>query len=185
MAAPWQNISDGFFGGSIGAMAVSPPTPTCYTWRRRSDRPGQRLSRHRHVQEHRQRTELDGHRPRGIPPHPPHSHPPRQPDIVYAAVLGDLFADSDERGVYKSTDGGESWERMLFANERAGAVDLVLIRSTPRSSTPAPGTCGARPTTSRPAGRDRPSGNPRTAAPIGPPSWTWRACRKVRSASSA
>ena len=50
---------------------------------------------------------------------------PDNPDIVYAAVLGDFFADSDER-VYKSTDGGESWKRVPFANERAGAVDLVF-----------------------------------------------------------
>ena len=40
--------------------------------------------------------------------------------------LGDLFKDSDERGVYKSTDGGESWERVLFANDRSGAVDLAF-----------------------------------------------------------
>ena len=51
---------------------------------------------------------------------------PSNPDIVYAAVLGDLFKDSDERGVFKSEDGGETWKRMLFANERAGAVDLIL-----------------------------------------------------------
>ena len=51
---------------------------------------------------------------------------PNNPDVVYAAVLGDLFKDSQERGVYKSTNGGASWERVLFANERSGAVDLVF-----------------------------------------------------------
>jgi len=56
---------------------------------------------------------------------------PHNPDVVYAAVLGDLFKDSEERGVYKSVDGGQSWERMLHPNGRAGAVDIVFDPGNP------------------------------------------------------
>ena len=51
---------------------------------------------------------------------------PRNPDIVYAAVMGDLFKSSEERGVYKSTNGGKTWKRVLFASSDAGAVDLIM-----------------------------------------------------------
>jgi hypothetical protein len=57
---------------------------------------------------------------------------PKNPDLVYAAVLGDLFQSSDERGVYRSKDGGTTWERILFANKDAGAVDLILDPNNPR-----------------------------------------------------
>ncbi|NQY68330.1 MAG: glycosyl hydrolase, partial [Flavobacteriales bacterium] len=51
---------------------------------------------------------------------------PKNPDIAYVAVLGDLYKSSEQRGVYKTTDGGKSWNRVLFSNEDAGAVDLIL-----------------------------------------------------------
>ena len=57
---------------------------------------------------------------------------PRNPDIAYAAVLGDLYASSEDRGVYRTTDGGQSWEKILFANADAGAVDLLLDPNNPR-----------------------------------------------------
>ena len=47
-------------------------------------------------------------------------------------MLGDLFKDNTERGVYRSKDGGRSWERILFANAGAGAVDLTLDPNNPR-----------------------------------------------------
>jgi len=56
---------------------------------------------------------------------------PTDPDVVYAGVLGPAWSDGDERGVYRSTDGGESWERVLFVNERTGAADLVLDPGNP------------------------------------------------------
>jgi photosystem II stability/assembly factor-like uncharacterized protein len=46
--------------------------------------------------------------------------------------MGDTFKDSEERGVYKSTDGGKTWQRKLFVNNRAGAVDLILDPNNPR-----------------------------------------------------
>ncbi len=58
---------------------------------------------------------------------------PRDPDVVYVAALGNLWRSTPERGVYRSTDGGRSWERSLFVDERTGAVDLVLDPSDPNT----------------------------------------------------
>ena len=51
---------------------------------------------------------------------------PSNPDIVYAAALGDPYGPNAERGIFKSTDGGKTWASALFRSERAGAVDLVM-----------------------------------------------------------
>ena len=51
---------------------------------------------------------------------------PQNPDLVYAAVMGDLFKSTEDRGVYRSKDGGKTWEKVLFANADAGAVELVM-----------------------------------------------------------
>jgi photosystem II stability/assembly factor-like uncharacterized protein len=51
---------------------------------------------------------------------------PGNPDIVYAAVFGHPAAPSDMRGVYKSTDGGKTWHRTLFRDDKTGAVDLAI-----------------------------------------------------------
>lgn len=51
---------------------------------------------------------------------------PTDPDVVYAAVLGHIFGPNPERGVYRSTDGGLSWSKVLFISEEAGAVDLAM-----------------------------------------------------------
>ena len=57
---------------------------------------------------------------------------PQDPDTVYVAALGHAFGPNNERGVYRSTDGGESWERVLYVSDRAGAVDLTLDVTNPR-----------------------------------------------------
>jgi photosystem II stability/assembly factor-like uncharacterized protein len=129
----WENISDGFFGGSIGSVAVSTwdnnviyvgggegtvrgnvsfgngmwkSTDAGKTWMS----VGLKNARH-------------------IPKIQIH---PKNPELVYAAVLGDLFKSSTERGVYRSKDGGKNWERILFANADAGAVDLCMDPNNPR-----------------------------------------------------
>jgi len=51
---------------------------------------------------------------------------PTNCDVVYAAVLGHPYGPNDERGVFRTTDGGRTWQRILFRNERTGAVDLVI-----------------------------------------------------------
>ena len=129
----WNNISDGYFGGSIGAVAVSEwDNNVIYVgggektvrgnvssgsgmWK--SVDAGKTwefvgLQNSRHI------SRIKIH--------------PKNPDLVYAAVMGDLFKPSQERGVYRSKNGGGNWERILFANEDAGAVDLVLDPNNPR-----------------------------------------------------
>ncbi len=129
----WENISDGFFGGSIGAIEVSASDNNIIfvgggegtvrgnvsygygVWK--TENAGDTwmsmgLEEARHI------TRVRIH--------------PTNPDIVYAAVLGDLFKDSEERGVYKSTDGGKTWKRTLFANAGAGAADLCFDPNNPR-----------------------------------------------------
>ncbi len=57
---------------------------------------------------------------------------PVNPDIVYAAVLGALWGDSQERGVYKTTDGGKSWNRLLYVNPSTGCADMAMDPDDPR-----------------------------------------------------
>jgi photosystem II stability/assembly factor-like uncharacterized protein len=56
---------------------------------------------------------------------------PRNPDIVYVAALGHAFGTNDERGVFRSRNGGVTWEKVLFKSERAGAVDLSIDEQNP------------------------------------------------------
>ena len=57
---------------------------------------------------------------------------PTNPDIVYVAALGHPYGDNSERGVFKSTDGGNTWKKTLFVSEKAGAVDLIIDRNNPK-----------------------------------------------------
>lgn len=57
---------------------------------------------------------------------------PRDPDVAFVAALGDPFAKNEERGVYRTTDGGRSWERVLFVADSVGAVDLAMNPANPR-----------------------------------------------------
>jgi len=123
----WKNISDGYFGGTIGAVTVAPSDNNIIyvgggevtvrgnvshgygiwksvdageTWTYKGLKEGQYIPR---IRVH-----------------------PKNPDLVYAAVLGHVFGPNSERGVYCSKDGGETWEKILFVSENAGAVDLIL-----------------------------------------------------------
>src|SRR5581483_10730717 len=58
---------------------------------------------------------------------------PADPDVVYVAAMGHLFSGNEERGVFKTTDGGRSWKKILYVNDRTGAVDLVINRSEPNT----------------------------------------------------
>ena len=57
---------------------------------------------------------------------------PRSPDVVYAASLGHAYGPQTERGVYRTTDGGKTWERVLFVDEKTGAYDLAMDPKNPR-----------------------------------------------------
>ena len=58
---------------------------------------------------------------------------PTDPDIVYACALGHSYGPQQERGVYRTTDGGESWERILFVDENTGCSDIALDPVNPRN----------------------------------------------------
>src|SRR5215211_5926151 len=57
---------------------------------------------------------------------------PNDPSLVYVAALGHAFGPNRERGVFRSRDGGKSWEQVLFRSERAGAADLAMDQTNPR-----------------------------------------------------
>lgn len=57
---------------------------------------------------------------------------PTNPDIVYVAALGHPYGDNEERGVFRSTDGGNNWKKVLYVSPKAGAVDLIIDRNNPR-----------------------------------------------------
>jgi photosystem II stability/assembly factor-like uncharacterized protein len=56
---------------------------------------------------------------------------PRDPDVVYVAAMGRLWSTGPERGVFKSTDGGKSWKKVLYVDEETGAIDIVVNRRDP------------------------------------------------------
>ena len=131
----WRNISDGFFGGSIGAISASESDPNIlyvgtgektvrgnvspgYGGFWKSDDAGETWKK--------MNLDIDQVQVGRIAIHP------KNPDIVYIAIIGDLFKDSNKRGVYKSTDGGKSWRQVLFSNERSGAVDISIDKNNPR-----------------------------------------------------
>lgn len=58
---------------------------------------------------------------------------PQNSDVIYVGVLGALWGDSEERGVYKSTDGGSTWERILYTDGRTGAADLAMDPKDPNT----------------------------------------------------
>ncbi len=57
---------------------------------------------------------------------------PTNPDIVYVAALGHPYGENEERGVFKSTDGGNTWKKVLYESPKAGAVDLIIDRTNPK-----------------------------------------------------
>ena len=129
----WENISDGFFGGSIGAVAVSEwDNNVMYVGG------GEKTVRGNVSYGYGMWKSIDAGKTwksiglkdsRHIPRIRIH---PKNPDLVYAAVLGDLFKSSEDRGVYRSEDGGKTWKKILFANSDAGAIDLCLDPNNPR-----------------------------------------------------
>lgn len=129
----WECISDGSFGGSIGAVAVSPSDPNVLyvgegeqtvrgnvssgwgMWR--STDAGKSWT---HIglknSEHISRIRIH----------------PENPDLVYVAAMGNLWKPNEERGVFRSEDGGKTWEKILYESDKAGAVDLILDPNNPR-----------------------------------------------------
>lgn len=56
---------------------------------------------------------------------------PTNPNIVYVAALGHPYGNNEERGVFRSTDGGNTWKKVLYVSDKAGAADLIIDRTNP------------------------------------------------------
>jgi photosystem II stability/assembly factor-like uncharacterized protein len=129
----WTNISDGYFGSSIGSIAVSEwDNNVIYVGQGEVTVRGNVSFGHgiyKTTDAGKTWTFVGLKDSRHIPRIRIH---PKNPDLVYAAVLGDLFKSSEERGVYRSEDGGKNWKRVLFANADAGAVELCMDPNNPR-----------------------------------------------------
>lgn len=129
----WSNISDGYFGGSVGAVAVSESDPNVIYAGLGEKTVRGNVSSNFGVWKSTDAGKTwrflgleDSYHIGRIRIHP------TNPDIVYVAAMGNLWRPSAARGVYKSTDGGETWDKVLYANEDAGAVDLVFQPGNPR-----------------------------------------------------
>jgi len=56
---------------------------------------------------------------------------PEDPDIVWVAAMGNLYTHNPERGIFKTTDGGKNWSKMLYLNDSTGAIDLIIHPGNP------------------------------------------------------
>lgn len=129
----WKNISDKYFGGSIGSVAVAPSDESILyagegektmrgnvseglggIWR--SD-DGGKSWRNLGLKDSRHIVRIVIH--------------PKNPDIVWLAVMGHLFGPNQERGVYKTIDGGKTWKRTLFVNDQTGCSEVVMEPGNP------------------------------------------------------
>lgn len=129
----WKNISDKYFGSSIGAVAVAPSDENILyvgegentmrgnvseglggMWR--SD-DGGRTWKNTGLKDGRHIIRIVIH--------------PRDGNTVWVAVMGHLFGPNEERGVYKTTDGGKTWKRTLYINSQTGCSDLVMEPGNP------------------------------------------------------
>lgn len=129
----WQNISDGFFGGSIGAVAVCESDPNVIYVGGGEKTVRGNVSAGNGMWKSTDAGKTWKHIGLADTRHIPRVRiHPRNPDIVYVAALGHLFGPNEERGVFRSTDGGTTWKKILFANADAGAVDLLLDPNNPR-----------------------------------------------------
>lgn len=124
----WRNVSDGFFRTApVGAIDVSLSNPsvifvgTGEAITRQDITPGDGVYKssdggatwtHVGLKATRHIAKIRIH--------------PSNPDIVYVAAVGEIFSTNTDRGVYRTKDGGRTWQRILFKSERASAVDLVL-----------------------------------------------------------
>ncbi|MBT5186074.1 MAG: glycosyl hydrolase [Kordiimonadaceae bacterium] len=131
----WQNVSDGFYNTTgIGAITVAKSDVNIvYVGTGESPVRGVKTSHgdgvykstdagktwtHMGLKESRHISRIYVH--------------PKNPDLVYVAAQGNPWGPNDERGMYRSKDGGETWEKILFVNEDSGIVDLTVSEENPR-----------------------------------------------------
>lgn len=128
----WKNITDKYFGGSIGCVAVAPSDNTILyvgegentlrgnvsegfgIWR--SD-DGGRSWRNLGLKDTRHIIRIVVH--------------PKNPDIVWVAAIGHLFGSNEDRGIFKTIDGGKTWKKVLYVNNQTGCSDLIMEPGNP------------------------------------------------------
>lgn len=128
----WAAVTDKYFGGTVGGIAVSESNPDVvyvgtgeYPIRgnvshgdgvyKTTD--GGKTWRYSGLAETRQISRVRVH--------------PKNPDVVYVAALGHVWAPNPERGIFRSADGGATWKRILFRNDSTGAIELVMDPAEP------------------------------------------------------
>ena len=128
----WKNITDKYFGGSIGCVSVAPSDPTILyvgegestlrgnvsegfgIWRTDD---GGRSWRNLGLKDTRHIIRIVIH--------------PKNPDMVWVAAIGHLFGPNEERGIFKTTDGGKTWKKVLYVNNKTGCSDLIMEPGNP------------------------------------------------------
>jgi len=131
----WTNVSDGFFHtGSVGAIAVSEADPNVvyvgmgeHAVRGVTTSHGDGVYRSTDAGRTWVHVGLEGTRAISRI-----RIDPRDPDVVFVAAQGAPYGDSEERGVYRSKDGGKSWRKVHYVSERAGPSDLAMDMTNPR-----------------------------------------------------
>lgn len=130
----WRCVSDGYLGSAaIGALAVAPSDPNViYAGNGETEirldvsygdgvyksTDAGRTWRHLGLRESRFVGRIRIH--------------PQDPDLVYVAALGDVFGANEERGIFRSEDGGKTWRKVLYRDANSGAVDLSMDPHNPR-----------------------------------------------------
>jgi photosystem II stability/assembly factor-like uncharacterized protein len=128
----WTAISDSVGAAAVGAVAIAPSSPNV-VWmgtgdqaNARSSYSGKGVFKSIDAGATWQLAGLqDSHHIARIVIHP------KNPDVVYVAAVGHLFSRNEERGVFRTLDGGKTWKRVLSVNDGVGAIDLVVNRRTP------------------------------------------------------
>ncbi|HEX3024130.1 MAG TPA: hypothetical protein VHP12_02870 [Chitinophagaceae bacterium] len=129
----WKNISDKYFGGSIGAVAVAPNDESVLyvgegeetmrgnvseglggMWRSGD---GGRSWKNIGLKNTRHIVKIIVH--------------PNNSNIVWVAAMGHLFGPNEERGIYKTIDGGKTWNKILYVNEQTGCSDIMMEPNNP------------------------------------------------------
>lgn len=123
----WESISDGYYGGSIGAIAVSESDPNIiYVGE------GEQTLRGNVSSGKGMWKSVDAGETWKFIGLPKSEHisrikiHPEDPNVVYVGVIGNLWKPNVERGLYKTTDGGVSWNKILYVSDKAGVGDIIL-----------------------------------------------------------
>jgi photosystem II stability/assembly factor-like uncharacterized protein len=129
----WENISDKYYGGTIGAVAVAESDPNViYVGEgeqtlRNNVASGAGLWKSTDAGSTWKSIGLkDSWHIARIRVHP------KNADVLYVAAMGNLWKPNETRGVFRSTDGGQTWKKILYLNDKAGAADLILDPNNPR-----------------------------------------------------